>query len=84
MIAPKLTQIKEAKSKKVKYVEPPLEEKYEVEAITDHDQTKRGRYRFLIKWKGYPLSDCTWEPLSALTGCQELLTNYTKLHNITL
>jgi len=34
------------------------EEEYEVEAITNHKKWGRG-YRYLIKWKGYPLSDNT-------------------------
>lgn len=31
---------------------------------------------FHIKWKGYPASQNTWEPLSNLTNCIDLLTKY--------
>jgi hypothetical protein len=37
------------------------EEEYEVEAILDHRGGKHIR-QYLIKWKGYPSSDATWEP----------------------
>ncbi|GJJ75193.1 hypothetical protein EMPS_07551 [Entomortierella parvispora] len=79
--AAKLTLIKDVRPKKVKDAEA-FGEKYEVEAITGHEKGPRGNYVFLIKWKGYPISDCTWEPRKSLTGCQEILADYLKLHNL--
>ena len=39
------------------------EEKYEVECIVNHQRHGRvRRLQYLIKWKGYPESDNTWEP----------------------
>ena len=39
------------------------EEEYEVEKILDMKPRGRGRkMHFLIKWKGYPTSDNSWEP----------------------
>src|SRR6266403_1001580 len=39
------------------------EEEYEVERIVAHRQFGRSkRLQYLIKWKGYPESDNTWEP----------------------
>ncbi len=36
---------------------------YEVEAIRAH-QHRRRKLQYLIKWKGYPESDNTWEPVN--------------------
>ena len=39
------------------------EEEYEVERIVNHRRHGRARrLQYLIKWKGYPESDNTWEP----------------------
>ena len=39
------------------------EEEYEVESILNHQRYGRLRtLQYLIKWKGYPHSDNTWEP----------------------
>ena len=39
------------------------EEHYEVEAIRDHRyQGRKQQLQFLLKWKGYPEADNTWEP----------------------
>ena len=39
------------------------EEEYEVERIVNHQRHGRARQlQYLIKWKGYPESDNTWEP----------------------
>lgn len=45
---------------------------YEVEDILDVRVSRRnraGRREFLIKWKGYPLYESTWEPESHLENC---------------
>ena len=33
-------------------------------------------YEFLIKWKGYPLHDATWEPYANLTNSADLLSDF--------
>jgi hypothetical protein len=38
------------------------EEQYEVEVIQAH-QRRNHKLQYLIKWKGYPESDNTWEPV---------------------
>lgn len=55
------------------------EEVYEVEAIRDSgidDKTKA--HKFLVKWKGYPESENTWEPRSNLEGAGELVREFEK------
>ncbi len=39
---------------------------FEVERILQYKYTRKNRHMFLIYWKGYPLSACTWEPLENL------------------
>lgn len=48
---------------------------YEVEHILDSRETGHGE-EFLIKWKGFPDSAATWEPLEHLDGCKDLLRAY--------
>jgi len=50
------------------------EEEFEVEEILDV-RKHYGKTQYLIKWKGYPLSDASWEPESNL-NCQELIKKF--------
>jgi len=50
-------------------------EEHEVESILDSRRRGRG-YQFLIKWKGFPTSENTWEPERNLTNCSELLEDF--------
>ena len=50
-----------------------------VEDLLDYRVTRRGRGQrteYLIKWDGYLLFDCTWEPESNLTHCAEILAAF--------
>src|SRR6266481_6092310 len=52
------------------------EEEYEVERIVAHQQFGRSkRLQYLIKWKGYPESDNTWEPADQVHA-PELIKHY--------
>lgn len=52
------------------------EEVYEVEKILNHKVVK-GVTMYKLKWKGYPMSDSTWEKEKNL-DCQNLLEEYWK------
>ena len=51
------------------------EEEYEVEAILSHKSPSNQRL-FLTAWKGYPLSENTWEPKVNLCHSPILLETY--------
>jgi hypothetical protein len=42
--------------------EEPKSTSYEVEKVLDHKIDKKGEKRFLVKWKGFPESENSWEP----------------------
>lgn len=42
-------------------IQPDGEEHYEVERIID-SKMDRGKIKYLVHWKGYPVSERTWEP----------------------
>ncbi|QRW22977.1 Retrotransposable element Tf2 protein [Rhizoctonia solani] len=46
------------------------EEKYEVEQILDSKQ-KKGKWLYLIKWKGYRPEDNSWEPKNLMEHAKE-------------
>jgi len=56
--------------------EEPLETWYDVERICCWDG-----YKYLIKWKNYPDSHCTWEPPENLAHCLSLLQEFHKPGN---
>ena len=51
------------------------EEEYEVEAILRH-KGKGTRRRYLVMWKGYPLTEASWEPESHLQNAPQILEDY--------
>ncbi len=52
------------------------EEEYKVERIVAHRQFGRSkRLQYLIKWKGYPESDNTWEPADQVHA-PEIIKHY--------
>ena len=65
------------------------EEVYEVKSILKHRCRGRG-YQYLIKCKGYPITDATWEAKTAFSNDGNLLAIYkdqhqpwkTKNHNV--
>jgi hypothetical protein len=62
------------------HYEPEEEDEYEVEDLLNYREIGRQDLQddhfiqeWLVKWKGYPHSDNTWEPESSLQNCQQLL-----------
>ena len=57
------------------------EEVYEVENILKHQ--KRGQtYQYYVKWKGYPISEASWEPEEVFSDDGELLTQYKQCYQL--
>jgi len=58
---------------------PPIEidnaPEYEVESILDK-RTYHRQTQYLVKWRGFPDYDATWEPLTNLTHAKEAIADY--------
>ena len=57
------------------------DEEYEVEEILGHRMQRKRRGQplqkeYLIKWKGYPTYDATWEPESHMGSALDILQQY--------
>ena len=79
----------EAEAHGPNFVQPPLElvegeEEYKVETILRHKKQKNGRYLYMVKWKGYSISEASWEPISNLKNAREILEEYKLAHSIPL
>ena len=48
---------------------------YNVEKIVDK-KTNNGLVYYKVKWEGYPMSQCTWEPSSHFEKAKEFIINY--------
>ena len=51
------------------------ERTYEVESVLGEDAAG-GTTRFMIKWRGYPLAEATWETAADCGGCAALIAAY--------
>ncbi|KAM9408984.1 chromodomain Y-like protein 2 [Pholidichthys leucotaenia] len=56
---------------------------YEVERIVDKRRNKKGKWEYLIRWKGYGSKEDTWEPEHHLLHCEEFIDqfNSVRLHS---
>ena len=59
------------------------EEYYNIEKILGR-RKQNGIIQYKIKWEGYPISQCTWEPMKNLETAKELVEEYDRTHPITL
>ena len=57
------------------------EEVYEVESIIKHRRRGWG-YQYLLKWKGYLLTDAMWESESAFSNDGNMLAAYKDRHQL--
>ena len=61
-----------------RYLDPPApliiddQEEFEAEEIIDA-RTYYGKKQYLVKWKGYSMEDCTWEPEAHLKNSPDLI-----------
>ncbi|CAL8361020.1 unnamed protein product [Gadus morhua 'NCC'] len=52
---------------------------YEVERIVDKRRNKKGKWEYLIRWKGYGRRQDTWEPENHLLHCEEFIDQFNSL-----
>lgn len=69
---------KSKKSKKRDRAEAEEEEVYVVEKILDKRVIPDGTVLYYLKWRNYPESDNTWEPVTNL-DCDELISEFEKV-----
>src|ERR1700709_2193988 len=48
---------------------------YEVEEIL-HSRKRRGRLQVLVRWKGYPLEEATWEPIENVKNAPDEIAEF--------
>ncbi|KAK3549112.1 hypothetical protein QTP70_032575, partial [Hemibagrus guttatus] len=51
-----------------------------VERIVDKRKNKKGKWEYLIRWKGYGSKEDTWEPEHHLLHCEEFIDQFNSLH----
>uniref|UniRef100_A0A3Q3XEH9 Chromo domain-containing protein n=1 Tax=Mola mola TaxID=94237 RepID=A0A3Q3XEH9_MOLML len=54
-------------------------ELYMVERIVDKRRNKKGKWEYLIRWKGYGSKEDTWEPENHLLHCEEFIDQFNSL-----
>ena len=57
------------------------EEVYKVETILKHRRRGRG-YQYYVKWKGYPITEATWETESAFSNDRDMLQKYKERYQL--
>ena len=57
------------------------EEVYEIETILGHQKRGRG-YQYFVKWRGYLITDASWEPEGSFSNDGDTLIRYKQRHNL--
>jgi hypothetical protein len=60
---------------------------WSVDRLLDHRKVRRGARQidqYLVEWKGYPVSEATWEPIEHLTDSMDLLKEFNEEHEVQL
>lgn len=52
----------------------------QVERIVDKRKNKKGKWEYLIRWKGYESKEDTWEPEHHLLHCEEFIDQFNSLN----
>jgi len=77
----RIVKYREQVEEQKKIPPPPVEidgkKKYEVEEILDR-QERRGKTRYLVKWKGYTAEENMWEELGNLKNAREKIEEFEK------
>ncbi|TWW68147.1 Chromodomain Y-like protein 2 [Takifugu flavidus] len=53
--------------------------RHAVERIVDKRRNKKGKWEYLIRWKGYGSKEDTWEPEHHLLHCEEFIEQFNSL-----
>ncbi|CAG7558491.1 unnamed protein product [Fusarium equiseti] len=70
-----------AKSKKSDESDTEPETEWEVEKIVDSGiDGPTGVHLYLVKWKGFSMKECTWEPKKNLGNCHKLIREFEERH----
>ena len=77
----RIVKYREQVEEQKKILPPPVEvageKEYEVEKILDR-QERRGKTKYLVKWKGYMVEENTWEGLKNLKNAMEKIEEFEK------
>jgi hypothetical protein len=74
------------KTYEANFLKPPPElvegdELYKVRTILGHRRRGQG-HQYYVKWKGYPISEASWEPEQVFSDDGNLLMHYKECHQL--
>ena len=66
----------EPKAKRTGSTKDPSEKEWVIEAILKHRFVETTKIEYFLKWKDWPSSTNTWEPLEHMSNCQKMIDDY--------